>query len=224
MKRRGKTFLLFSIILLLATSAYATVYLNDTWVDGTRTNQNLPAESAWFSSNGSALTAATGSMDLALGANAVMGITYFTTNDTSPVQLNVGDTLNATFKMRFTNVAPANTSLGFRIALADFADSALSPRRVSADGFSSSSQGSGVQSYALFQNMGTTFNLAGAMSLRKRTTLSDNSLLGTTGDWTTIGAGPISSNNFPGFTAGVQYNLQLSLQRTGANSMLVSAS
>ena len=107
-------------------------------------------------------------MDLALGANAVMGTTYFTTNDTGPVQLNIGDTLNATFKMRFTNVAPANTSLGSRIALADFADSALGPRRVSADGFSSSSQGDGVQSYALFQNMGTSFNLVGAMSLRKR--------------------------------------------------------
>src|SRR5712672_1103563 len=167
MKRRGRTFLLLSIILLLATSAYATVYLNDTWIDGTRTNQNLPAESAWFSSNGSALTAATGSMDLALGANAVMGITYFPTNDTGPVQLNIGDTLNATFKMRFTNITPANTSLGFRIALADFADSALSPRQVSADGFSSSSQGNSVQSYALFQNMGTSFNLVGAISLRK---------------------------------------------------------
>jgi pectate lyase len=224
MKLRRRILAWLSIIPLLATSASSAVYLSDTWADGSRTNQNLPAESAWFSSNGSALTAATNSMNLALGNNAVMGITYFTTNDSNPVQLGVGDTLNATFKMKLTDVAPPNTSLGFRIALANLADSALSPKRVNADGFSSSSQGSGVQSYALFQNMGTSFNLAGTMSLRKRTTLSDNSLLGTTGDWTTIGAGPVSSNNFPGFTAGVQYNLQLSLQRTAANTIIVSAS
>jgi pectate lyase len=223
MKDHRRIIALLSII-HLATSANAAVYLSDTWADGSRTNQNLPVESAWFSSSGSALTAATNSMNLALGANAVMGITYFTTNDSSPIQLSVGDTLNATFKMKLTDVAPPNTSLGFRIALADFADSALSPKRVIADGFSNSSQGAGVQSYALFQNMGTSFNLAGAMSLRKRTVLSDTSLLGTTGDWTTIGAGPVSSNNFPGFTAGVQYNLQLSLQRTAANTIIVSAS
>src|SRR5690348_16892227 len=140
-----QTLPLFSIIPLLAGSANAAVYVSDTWADGSRANQNLPVESAWFSSNGSALTAATNSMNLALSANAVMGITYFTTNNTSPVQLAVGDTLNATFKMKLADVAPPNTSLGFRIALADFADSALSPTRVSADGFSSSSQGSGVQ-------------------------------------------------------------------------------
>ncbi|HYV27387.1 MAG TPA: hypothetical protein VFA77_07630, partial [Candidatus Eisenbacteria bacterium] len=186
--------------LFLAHSAFATVYLDDTWADGTRNNQNLPVESAWFSSSGSALTAATGSMNLAVGNSAVMGITYFTTNDTSPLQLGVGDTLTASFKMFFTNVAPANGSQGFRITIADFADSGLSPKRVTADGFGSSSQGSNVQAYALFQNMGSNFNNNAPMDLRKRTLLTDNSLLGSSGDWSSIGTGPSASNNFPGFS------------------------
>jgi pectate lyase len=223
MKHLRHILLFISINALLAVSGYAAVFLDDTWADGTRTNQNLPAESAWFSSSGAALTAAPNSMNLLLSSSGVMGITYFTTNDTTPLQLSIGDTLTATFRMAFTNVAPPNGSQGFRITLADFADSVLSPKRVSADGFSSSSQGSNVQAYALFQNMGSSLNTAGAMDLRKRTTLNTGTLLSSTTDWSSIGAGPTASNNFPGFAAGTQYTLQFSLKRTGASSMVVSA-
>jgi len=224
MKSSPRIPVLIAIVSMLSLRGYAVVLLDDTWADGTRTNQNLPVESAWFSSSGAALTTATNSMNLTLGGNAVMGITYFTTNDTSPIQLAIGDSLIATFRLIFTNVAPTNTSLGFRIALADFADSTLSPKRVSADGFSSSSQGNGVQAYALFQNMGTGFGLPGTMSFRKRTVLTDSSLLGTTGDWTTIAAGPSAGINFPGFVDGTPYVLQFILQRTAANTILLTAS
>jgi len=223
MKHCRQTVVLFSILLLLAASGHATVLLDDTWADGTRTNQNLPTESAWFSSTGSALTAMANWMNLALAGSAVMPITYFTANDTSPVQLSIGDTLTATFRLAFTNVAPGNTSQGFRITLADFADSTLSPKRVSADNsFGSGSQGNGVQGYALFQNMGTSFGVSSTMDLRKRTNAASSSLLGTSGDWASIGAGPVASNNFPGFAAGTEYLLRFSLQRTAAGSVLVS--
>ena len=214
---------LFCLLTVLALPCHGTVLLDDTWADGTRTNQNLPVESAWYSSSASALTAATNSMTLTVGANAVMAITYFGTNDTSPVQLNnVGDTFTASFTLMFSNVAPANTSAGFRLMLGDFADSTLSPKGVSADGFSSSSQGAGVQGYAIFQNMGATFGAVGPTTLRKRTTLADSSLLGTTGDWTVIGSGPVASNNFPGFVDGTQYLLQVILQRYATNFMAIS--
>src|SRR5436190_15367931 len=91
----------FACVLGNAFSTGATVLLDDTWADGTRSNQNLPAESAWFSSSGAALTAAPNSMSLALGSTAVMGITYFTTNDIMPAQLGVGDTLTASFRLSF---------------------------------------------------------------------------------------------------------------------------
>src|SRR5437899_3114902 len=101
-----------AIACLLATSlpARATMLLDDTWADGTRTNQNLPTESAWFSSSGTAVVAATNSMALTLANNAILGITYFSTNDTSPIRLSVGDTLTAAFKLTFNSVAPPNGS------------------------------------------------------------------------------------------------------------------
>ena len=85
----------------------------------------------------------------------------------------VGDTLTASIKFTFNNVAPLNTSQNFRLGLFDFADSTLSPKWATADGFGTSSQGTGVQGYALFQNMGVTFNNASPMNLRKRTTATD---------------------------------------------------
>jgi pectate lyase len=206
--------------LLLAASlpARATVILDDTFADGTRNNTSLPTDAAWFASSGASLTATTGAMTLAMGSSAILGVSYFTTNAASQVSLGVGDTLVTTVTFTFNGVAPLNSSQGFRIGLCDFG-----ANRVSADFSSSSSQGANVPGYALFQTMGATFNNATPMDLRKRTTLTDTSLLGTGGDWTSLTTGPGNTNFFSGFTSGAQYNLQLSLQRTGANSVLITA-
>src|SRR5580698_10061283 len=126
----------------------ATILLDDTFADGSRSIQNLPVESAWYASSGSSLTAAPGAMTLTLGSSAVLGVTYFTSNSTSPISLNIGDTLTANITFTFNGIAPLNTSQGFRIALCDFGTN-----RVTADFSSSSSQGAGVPGYALFQNM-----------------------------------------------------------------------
>ena len=60
------------------------------------------------------------------------------------------------------------------------------------------------------------------MDIRKRTTLTDTSLLGTGDDWTSLVTGPGNTNVFPGFKNGTQYVLQLSLQRTDIGSLLVT--
>src|SRR5947199_8579030 len=98
-------FLLFALPAFVGTGQASTVFLDDTWADGTRTNQNLPSDSAWFASTGSALTATTNAMNLTLAGSALQVITYFGTNDTLPIPLNVGDTLLASFKFTFTNIA-----------------------------------------------------------------------------------------------------------------------
>src|ERR1039457_7566358 len=176
------TFMLV-VLVGLASSVFATVFLDDFWSDCLRTTQNLPTESAWFASSSGSLAATPGSMNLSMGSSAILVLTYYTTNSTSPVQLGTGDALTATFNLTFSGLAASNTSQGFRIGLYDFADSSLSPKRVTVDGFSSSSQGAGVQGYALLQNMSPQFNNATPMDIRKRTTLSDSSLLGTSGDY-----------------------------------------
>ena len=113
-----------------------------------------------------------------------MAITYFTTNGSAPVQLNVGDTLTTTFHFTFNGV-PTNssTSQGFKIGVFDFADGSNVPLRVSNDSFSSGSQGLFVQGYALFEKMYTVFYDDQPIDVRKRTTISDSNLLGTSSDW-----------------------------------------
>ena len=175
----------FAFVLATSLSTHATVLLDDTFADGTRNTTSLPTDAAWFASSGSSLTAVPGSMTMVLGSSAVLGVSYFTANATSQASLGVGDTLVTTIKFTFNGVAPQNSSQGFRLAVCKFG-----VNRVSADFSSSSSQGANVQGYSLFQTMGMTFNNASPMDIRKRTNLADTSLLGTGGDWTSLGTGP----------------------------------
>src|SRR5437899_953602 len=99
----------------LANGADATVWLDDTWADGTRTNQNLPTDSAWFCSTAASLTATTNAMYLAVGSGSVMALSYFTANTNISIQLTPGDTLIATFRLTFTSIAAANSSQGFKL-------------------------------------------------------------------------------------------------------------
>ena len=229
MKHLLRSFLVIAALIGYALPSHATVYLDDFWADGSRAIQNLPTESAWFAT-GSAITAATSNMTMNVGGSAVLVVTYFTTNSTTlPARLNVGDTLLATFDLTFTGLPGANSSEGFRIGLFDFYDSTLSPKRVTSDASLSSSSGlgNGVQGYALFQNMATVFTNANLspIDIRKRTNVTDSHLFSTSSDWTTLGVGPGNSvTGFPGFSNNVPYILQLSLQRTATNSLLVTVS
>ena len=209
--------------LLAVFSSGAATLLDDTFADGTRNNQNLPTDAAWYVSTPSDWTTTTGSMALATPSSAILGVSYFGANSSSPVSLAVGDTLSATIKFTFAGVAAGNTSGSFKIGIFDFADSTLSPKWATADLSSNSGQGSGVAGYALFQSFGATFNNGTPMNLLKRTTTSDSSLLGTSGDFTTLGSGPGSTNGFGGFVAGTQYSLQLSVTRSNATTLVISA-
>lgn len=219
MKHLFRSLLIISSLAGLAVPSRAVVVLDDTWADGNRNNTSLPTNAAWYASSGSALTATTGSMTLTIGGSAVLAVSYFTTNAAAPVQLSVGDTLLTTITFTFNGVAAENTSQGFRLGIYEFGSN-----RVSADFSSNSSQGGGVQGYALFQNMGIAFNNVTPMDIRARTNVSDSSLLGTSGDYTSLGTGPGNTNNFGGFANGTTYTLQYAFQRTGTNTMAISVS
>src|SRR4051794_38796611 len=83
----------------------ATVILDDTFADGTRNNQNLPTDAAWFASSGALVTAAPGGMTMAMSTGAILAVSYFAPSN-SPVSLNVGDTLQTTVTFTFNGVAP----------------------------------------------------------------------------------------------------------------------
>ncbi|HTR41016.1 MAG TPA: immunoglobulin domain-containing protein [Pseudomonadales bacterium] len=218
MIRRYQSIFVGMFLSAAVISTNAATILDDTFADGTRNIQNLPTESAWYCSSGSSLTAAPGAMTLQMGSSAILATTYFTTSANNPVSLNVGDTLSVNITYTFTSVAAINTSQGFRLALCHFGAS-----RANADYNSNSGQGTNVEGYAVFQNMGINFNNTIPTSLMLRTNIPDKSLLGTGNDWELLGAGPGSTNNFPGFTNNVPYTLQLSVQRTDVNAMQVTA-
>ncbi|MGA2605718.1 MAG: immunoglobulin domain-containing protein, partial [Verrucomicrobiia bacterium] len=219
MKRLLCSVFVMAAMVGLAIPSHAVVILDDTWADGNRSNTSLPTNAAWYASSGSALTATTGSMTLTLGSSAILVVSYFTTNAASPAQLTVGDTLLTTITFTFNGVAAENTSEGFRLGIYEFGSN-----RVSADFSGNGTQGAGVQGYALFQNMGAAFNNTTPMDIRVRSNVADSSLLGTSGDYTSLGTGPGTTNNFGGFANGTTYTLQYAFQRTASNVMAITVS
>jgi hypothetical protein len=220
MKLFSKTGLALAAVVGLGLSACAQVILDDTWADGTRNNGNLPWESAWFSSDssGASLTAAPGSMTGAIPTGSVLWTTFFAPAG-SPVTLAVGDVLTAKVVFTPTVVGALNTSRGLRLGLYNFANGGT---RMTADGYSTGSgtaaPGANVLGYMLNMNFGTTFGVDSPLQIMERTAVSSINLMGASGDYTTLSSGPAGSLNAPAFRDGVQYTLQFSVTRTGADS------
>src|SRR5207244_1665461 len=89
--------LTLTAFMALVSACPGALIVDDTWADGTRTNQNMPTDSAWFTSQPALMSAATGRMSVTNRPDnsSCNFYTYFTTNG-SVVQLaNVGDALTA---------------------------------------------------------------------------------------------------------------------------------
>ncbi len=94
---------------------HAEVILDDRFVDGDRSTQNLPASSRWFFHSGAgSLTASPGAMNWTIAGGYGSMLTYFSASG-SPVQLAVGDTLAVSFTMNVANpgATPLDQSLRF---------------------------------------------------------------------------------------------------------------
>ncbi|MES2310341.1 MAG: hypothetical protein V4507_15920 [Verrucomicrobiota bacterium] len=96
--------LLFTSLILRVTSQ--TVLLNEDFSDGSRTNQALPASSAWFSSTAGSLSVLSGALTRN-GAGSI--ITYFT-NSGAPIQLAVGEKLRVTYSLILSGTPPTAPS------------------------------------------------------------------------------------------------------------------
>ena len=225
MKRLSVVIATFVTLLVLASPGHATVYLNETnWISGTLHSQNLPGTSAWFSSSSGSLTASSGAMRL-IGTATGAAITYFTpTSSSTPLKLNVGDTLTANIIFTFNGVQTGTTSQGYRLGIFNNYDGSNSPARVTADGspFSSSGQGAFVEGYALFLKMYSAFGDDQPIDVKKRTNISSTSLLGTTGDFTTLLKPRLTNTLFTGFIDLTNYTFQTVIQRTGLGSSSVT--
>ena len=195
----------------------AAVLLDDNWADGSRNEQNLPGQSAWYASTASSLTASPGSM-LGIGTTSSrLWLTYFTLVG-SPVSLGIGDVLKATMTFTPTNVAAApSTTRGLRFGFYNF--SAAGATRQTADTFSTSAIGTNVPGYMLNMNFAQTFTIDSPLQHMERTDVTNANLMGSTSQYTSLGTGPAGVSNNPAFTSGSQYTLQFSITRTGADSV-----
>src|SRR5262249_20331260 len=133
--------------------------------------------------------------------------TYFTSG--SPVTLaNTGDQLSLTWKFIPRNVNANNANQGFNLAIA------LSPSgsRVTAD---ASVPSVAYLGYAMFMNMGVTLGNANPFQLRKWTTPgASGALLGTAGNWTSVGNGATSGN--AGYASDTEYIYNITLTRNAS--------
>ena len=91
--------------------AHATLLLNDSFLDGDRTTQNLPNSAAWYTGGPGtnvSVNSNTGITFADASAGKATAMSYFT-----PTNLNVGDALTLTFNYSFTQTATADNSFMF---------------------------------------------------------------------------------------------------------------
>jgi hypothetical protein len=215
----------------LALSARSQVLVNDSWRDGTRTDpapttysefgtdsdSDGDIESAWIAANRATnFIAAVGSLTFKPeSGTSRAGLTYFTPS-ASPVTLSDGQALKISLTFTPSGVAANSTASTTRFAVADYTGGT----RLTADGTSSSMNGTGVKGYGLFLNVANTFG-AVPLSLRERTTLGSD-LLGQATDWTTLSSGGGLAGD-PGLFDGVSYTLTITLARISSTQLDITA-
>jgi hypothetical protein len=203
----------------LTLPGQAAVIINDSWADGSRGEQSLPTESAWFAATAATLTAAPGALTGTVGGSgASMWTTHFTPVGDPATLHHIGDTLKATLTFTPHNVSiESSTQRGFRLGLYDYSGST----RVSADGFSNSGINAfGVPGYMLNMNFAEHFTISNPAQIMERTELAGG-LIGSVANYTSLGTGG-GAIGLPGFTSGRQYQLEFVFTRTGADSLQIT--
>ncbi len=222
-----------------ATSAVATVTLttpvptapgvimDDFFTDKIRDNTPVtPSNSVWRTSgNSSELDAITGQLvGTPISGNSSLWIGNFVEESVTnlPVHLPVGGTIRVTLPFTPSSYNAFTNNASLRFGLFDYADGQQG--MVTNDTFTgagSGGNGVGVRGYMLSLDFGPTFSANSPLSLLVRSGLSDINLMGTTGDYTSLGSGP-SGGGFtgqPAFLAGTNYTLVFTVDRGDVNSV-----
>jgi hypothetical protein len=186
---------------------------------------SLPANFTDYPGPGAIATTITNTSTLYLG--------YFVDESTTnlPVDLAIGQQIKVTFPFvpggayhDFTGNGP------MRFGLFDYADGGTlitADSNVAGPGDVSGSTGNGVsvRGYMLSVDYGTNFSTATPLTLYARSGLGDVDLMGATGDFISMGSGPVGGaySNTPAFQDGTQYTLVFSVTRISQNACSVTA-
>jgi pectate lyase len=229
MKYLRKIILVLALMFGVVVSSRATVLVNDTWQDGTRTDPASPTysengtdadsdgdlESAWYKGGSGTLNPVGAGGPLrgsGYGSSSATWTTYFTP-EASPVTLaGTGDQLKVTWKFTPSTLA-ANTSQGLPIAVVDTPSGA----RLTSD----SSPGTAAYTgYGVFMNMTPTLGNSHPFQLVGRNT-SGEFLKSSSPEWIGMADGATSGKH--GYDSGTQYTFVMTITRNAANGLDVVA-
>jgi pectate lyase len=231
MKYLRQFILILTLMFGVAVPGHATVLVNDTWQDGTRTDPASPVysengtdadadgdlESAWYKGGAGTLDPVGAGGPLrgsGYGTGSASWTTYFTP-EASPVTLSgTGDQIKITWVFSATNVDVSNTSQNFRLAVVD----APSGARLADNGSPGSAAYTG---YGMFMNMGQTLKHSNPFQLTKRDGSSD-ALLSASGNppWIPLANG--ATNNNHGYDSGTNYTFVMTIARNIADGLDVT--
>jgi hypothetical protein len=229
---------LFVLLISALTAIFASspevragLLLDDKWTDGNRTSTSLPTDSpTWIgqSSGNGSNSVSPGSLDFVLPTNSLKVWEYFTSDNSAPdtnqphnavTQLGVGDQLLAWTTFTPTGVTAASTSKNFRVGL--FFDP--TDGRVESD--TNSDAGGGTSPWADAVGYGVQIPLnssssnSNPLSIGKRTSSANTSLLGSNNSYTLAPTGGSAYS----ITSGNSYKLQLTLNVVSASQLDVTA-
>jgi len=157
------------------TVGFSQVILDDTWLDGSRTEQNLPTESAWLESHDGILSSAVGAMTFTANPSSSRGaVTYFTDTPATPITLSDGQRITATLEFNISGMTLNNAS-SMRLGMFDYSGGTRSVEDIGSSGMN----GAGVTGYATFTHISTTFDDGRReLDLKRRSVTSNTDLLG----------------------------------------------
>ncbi len=202
------------------------VVMDDFFTDMIRDNTPVtPNNSVWYTSgNSSDLDATSGSLiGTPVSGSSSLWIGNFVDESVTnlPVHLAVGTAIKVTLPFTPNSYNAFTNDASLRLGLFDYADGDGMVTNDTFTGAGSGGNGVGVRGYMLSLNFGPTFTANSPLSLLVRNGLSDNSLMGSTGDYVSLGSGP-SGGGYTGasaFTAGVEYTLVFTVARTDVNAV-----
>ena len=227
--------LTFVAVFGMVLSVHGNILVNDTWLDGTRTDPASTVyseygvdsdfdgniESAWYRGGTGTLdpVGPGGPLRGDLGAGGTGSgswTTFFAPGATAVNLANVGDRLTVTWAFTLQNVGAVNSSQNFRVALVDTPEA----DRLLADGSPPSSTYAG---YGMLNNMGVTLGRTTPFRIVERSAPATSSaLLSATGSWATSADDTVTVGD-PGYAADTLYTFVMSLTRTALGLDIASS-
>ena len=217
-----KTLLPFAFVSAIALSAGplgAATLLNDSFADGSYTNQSLPSSSAWYYANTAGTVTASAATNVYILDNNASGSlqtwTYFT--DSGSQALAVGETLSVTFNFDLMGTVPTTVTDGaLRFGLFDSGGTRVTANQTGSIANSNWDTDTG---YSAFVNVNS---LSPAVSSNLRQRDGTSTTLWAAGATTTLSSsapGMIDlGTNGDGFTT-LRYAATLSLTRSSLNQV-----